>query len=34
MLLFNISNFKEMLNKLETTEKRLDSLEKKFITRL
>ena len=30
MLLFNISNFKEMLNKLETTEKRLDSLEKKY----
>ena len=34
MLLFNISHFKEMLNKLETTEKRFDSLEKKSITRL
>ena len=34
MLLFNISHFKEMLNKLETTEKRLDSLEKKSKTRL
>ena len=34
MLLFNISHFKEMLNKLETTEKRLNSLEKKSITRL
>ena len=34
MLLFNISHFKEMLNKLETTEKRLDSLEKKSIARL
>ena len=34
MLLFNISHFKEMLNKLERTEKRLDSLEKKSMTRL
>ena len=31
MLLFNLSHFKEMLNKIE---KRLDSLEKKSITRL
>lgn len=34
MLLFNISHFKEMLNKLETIEKRLDSLENIYITRL
>ena len=30
MSLFNLSHFKEMLNKLETIEKRLDSFEKKY----